>query len=409
IGVIWESALIVLVLALLVAMLYAWGGYSLLLWSWTRRPRLAGTSAARPVPTAISVILSAYNEEGVIGRRIDNLVARLPATVDAEIHVGVDGCDDRTAAVAREHAEAHAHVTVHEFAARRGKVAVLKDLVARSSHDVLLFTDANSDFLPGAVEALLTHLADATIGGVCGRLVLTGVSDANHAADQIESDAGSEEGFYWHWETRLKTQESLVDSCLGANGAIFAMRRNLFWSAIPDNTMVDDFVLGMKIREQGSRVIYEPAAVAIEELPDVRHEWRRRVRIGTGDYQSLMFCRRCLGPAYGRFAVMFWSHKVLRWFTPHAAALLVAASIALLAGDSSLGRSLAGFCLVVAAIFNVMAVIGLLLRGSDSRVARIPALFLHFVSMQAALLVGFFRFTSGKLSGHWHRTPRGTS
>ena len=413
----WEPVVTLAMLAILGLMLYAWGGYPFLLALWRtereRRPEDGG--GARPAPT-VAAIVAAHNEETHIGARIDNLIARTPDGVSLAIHVGVDGGGDRTAEVARERAAAHSNVHVHAFAERRGKVAVIKDLARAASAELLLFTDANTEFLPGAVEALLPHFADPRVGGVCGRLVLTRLADGRDreyedllpaALSPRAGEEESEESFYWLWETGLKVRESAVDSCLGANGAIFMLRRELFWREIPERTMVDDFVIGMKVREQGFRMVYEPAAAAVEELPELRDEWRRRVRIGTGDYQAIVLCRRCLGPRYGRFAVMFWSHKVLRWFTPHAAILLVLGALALAAGDYLPGLALAVFCLAVAAIFGVMAAAGWRVRGSRARTARIPCLFLHYVTMQAALLAGFVRFVRGDLAGHWHRTPRG--
>src|SRR6185503_6079299 len=117
----------------------------------------------------------------------------------------------------------------------------------------------------------------------------------------LEPSGGkTDESVYWKFETWLKTRESELDSCLGANGAIYAIRARLFWASIPPNTIIDDFVIGMKVREQGYRMLYEPRAIALEELPpEVAHEWKRRVRIGAGDYQAIRLCRACLSPSFG--------------------------------------------------------------------------------------------------------------
>jgi hypothetical protein len=160
----------------------------------------------------------------------------------------------------------------------------------------------------------------------------------------------------------------------------------------------------MKVRERGYRMIYEPAALAIEEIPPaVSHEWKRRVRIGAGDYQALRLCKACLSPAYGAFAWAFWSHKVLRWFTPH---LLLAgvplAVAAALSDEPALGLAvLAAYLLVGAA-----ALLGFLLQESDCLLAR-PLRGVHYLlAMQAALFVGFLRFCRGNLTGSWQRTAR---
>jgi len=396
----------VIVLLLLLLLVYAWVGFPLILYLLTRGHSAAPTPEPGEPPDSVAVLLAAYNEEAHIGERIRNLLEQDVPAGRFEIHVGADGCSDRTVDVAREIAAGHPHVHVHAFDHRRGKVAVLKDLVSRVDARFLVFTDANAFFRRGAVRTLLAHFSDSTIGGVCGRLVLAPSGEAHHENGRTETGHDTEEGFYWRWETILKEQESALDSCLGANGAIFAMRRELFWQEMPDNTMVDDLVIGMKVREQGYRVLYEPHAVAMEELPDVADEWGRRVRIGAGDYQALLFCRRCLGAGYGRFAWIFWSHKVLRWFTPHAALLVALAIWPLFCHGLSLATALASVSLFLVLLFLILGGIGWPLRASRSPLARIPLLFFHFDSMQAALFVGFLKFITGNLSGHWHRTPR---
>ena len=261
--------------------------------------------------------------------------------------------------------------------------------------DVLVFTDANTVFLEGAMEKLLKHFDDSEVGGVCGKLILR---------SQGVAGRGAPEGVYWRWEAGLKERESLIDSCLGANGAIYAIRRELFWSGIPDNTIIDDFVIGMKVREAGMRMVYESEAIAEEDLPDQRDEWGRRVRIGAGDYQALKLCSTCLGPNFGRFAWMFWSHKVLRWFTPHILLLLLFVSLALVLQGA--GSVLARIVMVGLGTIFACGLVGTMTRGNESGVFALCQLCDHFVAMQAALFVGFLKFCRGGLKGAWERTGR---
>ncbi len=213
------------------------------------------------------------------------------------------------------------------------------------------------------------------------------------------SSPSTDEPVYWSLETNLKAAESSWDSCLGANGAIYAMRPELFWAEIPDNTIIDDFVLGMKVREQGFRMVFEPSAVATEDLPaTVPDEWRRRVRIGAGAFQAMTLCRACLSPRYGRFALIFWSHKVLRWFTPHLGVVLLVISSWLLA-SSAAGLSVNGYW--------VLAGCGVASAGLVTKPGRKAfKLLAYFVTMQAALFVGFLKYCKGGLKGTWERTER---
>lgn len=419
-----------LLIILLTVPAYAWLVFPLLLFLLTRG-KCAQTNEIKEdairndsfPPLSFSVLLSAHNEEKNITARISNLIescGELPGL--AEILIGFDGCTDDTVAVATEVcSRTHMPVKLLNFEQRRGKVAVLKEMVEQARGDVLVFTDANTVFAADAVIKLLSHFTNKKTGGVVGRLVFVeeegkGQPVACHGeAPQVRSrlcglqsavcsvprrstggaktglpSAVFPEGMYWRWETRLKMRESLLDSCLGANGAIYAIRRELFWKDIPENTVVDDFVIGMKVRETGCRILYEPAAKAYEELPPASAEWQRRVRIGSGDFQALWLCRTCLLPRFGRFAWFFWSHKVLRWFTPHIVLLLIG-------------------CSVFALFFSREAMLaGIILAGSG--VIGIMALFLqpvrHFISMQAALFSGFILFCRGNLKGSWSRTVR---
>jgi cellulose synthase/poly-beta-1,6-N-acetylglucosamine synthase-like glycosyltransferase len=378
--------------------LYAWVIFPMVLY-WLARAR-----PARPVRMGesltfppITLILSAYNEEEHIGERIRNL-QQMEYPSPWRALIGIDGSRDATAAVAHAAAGADPRITVLDFPENRGKVSVLKDLVAHTqrraaSDEILVFTDANTAFAPGALQRLSLPFSDPTVGGVCGRLRF------------IQPAGGTtEENAYWRAENWLKVKESAVDSCLGANGAIYAIRPSLFWRAIPSNTIIDDFVIGMKVHEQNYRMIYEPNAVAEEELPPAIHdEWKRRVRIGAGNFQSLGLCRASLSPSSGVFAWIFWSHKVLRWFTPHLMIAGMTLAIAAAAGSQPwLGR-LTVLCYL---LFGATAIVGWMAGSRGGRVWQFPRGILYLLAMQAALFAGFLRFCRGNLNGRWQRTTR---
>jgi len=356
----------------------------------------------------VAVIIPAHNEEAVVADRINNLLELSYPSEKINVYIGVDASDDGTAAIAGGFAARDPRIRVFEYDERRGKAAVLKSLVASCEEEILVFTDANTVFEPDALSLLTRHLADRTVGGVCGRLIFT---------DDGRCD--TDESTYWALETKIKKTESDVDSCLGANGAIYAIRRELFFHEMPDNTIVDDLVIGMKVREQGYRMIFDPDAVAREELPaTMADEWRRRTRIGAGDYQALWLCRRCLLPRYGLFPLLFFSHKVLRWFTPHLGLIALGTGVWLLrSGVCSLAlgcgfwRLLLSVCAAAwCAVWLLMVACYLLHRLQPAPKPAGSGLFrkcAYFFAMQAALAVGFTRFCVGGLSGAWERTSRG--
>jgi len=426
----------VITLIILVGILaYAWILYpAVMLWLGRAgsRPWAMGCEQNAGWLPPVAVLFSAHNEEAVILKRLENLAALDYPADHFHVFVGIDGGSDRTAEIAQEWAKAHGNVHVLVSSKNHGKTAMLKllktQLLSRSVVELfstgtrgissptiqqsnrpitfpsevtervstitdllLVFTDANTFFSPDALRHLVSPFIDPKIGGVCGQLIFL-------------DDAGTEtrENLYWRVETLLKTAESQMDSCLGANGAIYAVRPELFWDEIPDSTIIDDFVIGMKVRERGFRMLYAPQAMAHEQTPArIADEWRRRVRIGAGAFQAMSHCGVCLSPQYGRFSLFFWSHKILRWFTPHLMALLaVTAMVNLLYG---VGRSVvvAVVILVAGAGFVSLAIIGRLI-GASSRLKA----FEYFLSMQAALFVGFLRYCRGGLKGSWERTER---
>jgi len=384
-------------LAVHAVVFYSWVLFPLILL--LRRPRFP-FRADQPAPgnaPRLAVILSAYQEEGCIGDRIRNLLDQDYPSANWTAWVGVDGAKDGTGAEATKAAAGHDQIRVFEFPENRGKVAVLKDLVIRAitqpSPEILVFTDANTFFAPDALRRLVDPFSDPAIGGVCGSLSFTKANGSE-----------TEENVYWRLENWLKARESATDSCLGANGAIYAIRSSLFWHEIPSNTIIDDFVIGMKVRERNFRMVYEPRAAAVEPLPlRVTDEWKRRTRIGAGDFQALRLCGHCLRPSFGAFAWMFWSHKVLRWFTPH----LILAGLLLAIVDGLFFRATAGILFL--ALYAALA-LAALLGGLDiplgGRAMQMLRGANYFISMNAAIFAGFLRFCRGNLEGRWQRSQR---
>ncbi|HEY6931073.1 MAG TPA: glycosyltransferase [Thermoanaerobaculia bacterium] len=321
-------------LATVLALLFFGLALALAFWSYAVYPVLVrGLAASVPVserqePFAGSaeVILSAADEEAVIEDRVANLLSqRVPGRY--RVTIGCDGSTDRTAERARRAGDAR--VSVVEFPARRGKASVLNDLVAASDADVLVFTDANTRFEPDAVGLLAGSVASPGVGAACGRLILE-TADAESA--------------FWTRETRLKEAEGRLGVCLGANGAIYAARRDEVTPLQPDTAM-DDFLIPVRIARRGSRVVFVGDAVARERGDsDVRHEMKRRFRIGVGAGQVLR--REAWLYAIWRHPLLsfaFLSRKAARWLAPVAALLAaVAASLSPTlrwAGIASLGAA----------------------------------------------------------------------
>jgi cellulose synthase/poly-beta-1,6-N-acetylglucosamine synthase-like glycosyltransferase len=335
--------------------------------------------AAGPIPSSVEVLLAAADEEKVIDARLKNLLEQ-EAESPVRIAVGCDGCRDRTAPLAAAALGGRGRAV--EFRERRGKAAVLNDLIRESTAEAIIFTDANTRFEPGAVRRLAEAFEDPAVGAVCGRLVL----------ESAASGATSETAF-WGWETRIKESEGRLGVCLGANGAIYAARR-AWIEPLPAGTILDDFLIPARIARQGKKVVFAGDAVALEGAGcDAAAEVTRRFRIGAGAglilrQETWLFNLR----RYGLLSVAFLSRKVARWVAP---VLALAAAVAALGGP---GLRPVGATVLVGAALLMLSV------RSRPRVPGLAGRLYDFCVINIALAAGVVAGLAGYRRPAWRRT-----
>ncbi len=361
---------------------YAYAGYPAILFVWGRlRPRRRRTEPAPVEPPRVAVVVSAWNEAAVIRRRIENCLELDWPRDRLSIVVADDGSTDETVSIAREYVELGVRV-VHD-ARRRGKSAVLNDVVPHLDADVVVFTDANSRFESDAVRRLVERFADERVGCVVGRL---------RYVDPRRSASGRGEGLYWRYEGALSRLESRLGRVLVANGSIFAMRRSLFRPLYPD--VANDFQIPVDVRAQGFDVLYAPDAVATEPVAARwDEEFGRKVRIVL---RGLTGYARLRSRIRGVHRWQFVSHKLLRWFVGAAALGALVASAALADGAfyaAALGAQ---------AAFYAAAAVGWATRRREPplRWATVPC---YFAMVNAAALVALARFVSGERLSVWSK------
>lgn len=339
------------------------------------------------LPT-VTVLIAAHNEESVIEARVRNALELDYPQDRLDVLVASDGSTDATAEIVRRYAGRR--VRLLDFGVQRGKATTLNSAFSEARGDVVILSDANTHTDPRAARHLVRWLADRAVGVVCGKLVLTDPASGRNV-----------DGLYWKYETFLKQQESRLGALLGANGAIYAIRRELL-RPIPPNTIIDDFVLPLvaKLRT-GCQIVFDRQALAQEEsAPDVGSEFRRRARIGAGGWQAIGILWKLLNPQMGWVAFTFFSHKVLRWVCPLFLLSILVANVALAFQQPLYRWALAAQAFAYAAALLVPYVPP---RLPLARVLRLASM---FVAMNAALLVGFFRWLRGPQSGIWSRTQR---
>ena len=335
----------------------------------------------------VCVLVVAHNEASVIRGRLENLLALDYPAEKLEIVIASDSSHDETVDIVKEFADRG--VRLFEFPSRTGKAAVLDTVIPKLNGTIIVLSDANTYMEPTAVRRLVRWFAEPNVGVVCGKLVLTDPATGKNV-----------DSLYWRFETLLKRCEGRLGALLGANGGIYAIRRRVF-RGVRHDTIVDDFVIPLLASlRSGCRIVYDETAIAHEETPpDIGMEFRRRARIGAGGFQSISVLWPLLNPRRGWIAFTFLSHKVLRWLCPFfllglAAANLVLVDVGLYGASLGLGVLLASLALL-GQYFSF--------GSSAGRAVRLATM---FAAMNAALLVGFFRWASGRQQGAWERTAR---
>lgn len=381
-----EPLATVLVLTAFGLLFYTYAGYPAFLWLLGRLVPIRAAAPRGPLRWPdVSIILSAYNEERVIEARLRNLLALAYPPDRLEILIGSDGSTDRTCDIVRDRQSDRVRLVA--FAERRGKASVLNDLVRLARGEVIVLTDANTFFHPDAVRELVRALwRHPTACAVVGQVEI-----------RSPSATGNLDGVYWRYETWIKTLESRFGCVLGANGPIYAVRRDRY-VPISSGTIVDDFQIPLRMRlHGGGQVFFVPEAQAWEESPArVRDEFRRRVRIGAGDLQAIFWTWPLLLPWKGMVAVAYVSHKLLRWLGPWLLLLGWGANLLLL--DVPVFR----FLFLAQAACYGLALLAPLVR----MLGLVAAALRYFLVLNAALLLGHVRLACGAARPFWGTTPR---
>jgi poly-beta-1,6-N-acetyl-D-glucosamine synthase len=354
---------------------YAYLGYPFWLWfrsRWSPRPVRRG--AGEPEVTAVMVV---RNEEAVIARKIENLLALDYPAEKLEIVVISDGSSDDTAAILQDLAR-NGRLRIQLRDESRGKAAGLNEAMKLARGEIVLFTDARQKIEPGALRRMVENFADDEVGCVSGELLL---------GDPESGEAGKGMGLYWRVEKRIRELESASGSVVGATGAIYCARNALI-DSLPEGTILDDVLLPMQIVRKNSRVIFDSRAHAWDSA-NLGHsrEFSRKVRTLSGNYQVLQLAPWLL-TAKNPIRFEFVSHKLLRLVVPFALLAVLLASLFLAQPfyRVALVAQLAFYGLSLAAIAGLK--IGPLSRVADA--AR------TFVVLNSAAVVAFVNFVTGR-------------
>ncbi|CAN5305611.1 glycosyltransferase family 2 protein [soil metagenome] len=332
----------------------------------------------------VTILITAYNEEKAIRAKLENTLQIDYPKERLEILVASDGSTDKTDEIVREFADKGVKLFRQE--GRMGKTFTQNKAVEQSKGEIILFSDATTNYEKDVLQIILPNFADEKIGCVAGRLVYV---------DESKSGVGTGARKYWNYETFLKKSESRACSLIGASGCLYAVRKSAYQPMYAE--ACSDFLICTVVFRQGLRSVYEPNAVCTEETNrHTKKEFQMRVRVISQTFTDLWRNREMLNPfRSGFYAVELISHKLLRYAVPFLL-LLILLSSAIAAFHSNL---FAGF-FVLQALFYAMAFVAWMAEksGKSPGILAIP---LYFVLTNLASTIGFYKFLSGERYAQW--------
>ena len=342
------------------------------------------------LPT-VAILIAAYNEETVIEEKIKSIFLTDYPIEKIHVYIGTDACTDQTNPIVQRYVDTHA-VHLIEFKNRTGKTAIINHLATLAKADVFILTDANVFFLKQTIFEMLKHYKNKEIALVAGN-ILNPVVKMDGIAHQEKS--------YLTRENKIKYQEGICwGTMIGAFGGCYSLRTANF-KEVPKHFIVDDFYLSMNVLKQGKKAIVALEAVCIEDVSNkVSEEFRRKVRIATGNFQNLFHFASLLKNPFSSIGFCFWSHKVIRWMGPFLLIMALNTNYLLSLSHAAflpvvylqLGLSLSP---IIDWVFKKIGIHLKLLRFAS-----------HFYLMNLALLKGFFIFKKGIKSSIWEPTKR---
>ncbi len=344
----------------------------------------------------VSVLMSLYNEEDVISEKIQSIFKSNYPSEKLELIVGSDNCDDKTNDIVSALCKENSNLLFFPFSSRQGKPSIINQLQKKSNGTILIITDANVIFSENTVFEMVKHYKNNNIGLVDTRMTNTKESISKTGISIQESSYNSR-------EVKIKQNESLIwGTMMGPFGGCYSLKNELFKN-VPINFLVDDFYINMNVLKKNKKAINCMNAIVYEDVSNnIKDEFRRKIRISTGNFQNLATFKNLLFSKVKGLSFSFFSHKVLRWFGPFLLIIALLSNIFLIKFD---------FYKISMIIFSAtftLPFIDIILKKQKINIS-ILRFITHFYTMNIALLIGFFRFLSGVKSGIWQPTKRNQS
>ncbi len=344
----------------------------------------------------VTLFVAAYNEKDYIDAKVNNSFQMNYPKAKVH-HVWVtDGSDDGTPDILRK----YEGLEVYHEAPRNGKIGAMNRGMQFVKTPIVIFSDGNTMLGNDSIKEIVNLFKDPKVGCVSGEKRIYQMD--------TEAAAGAGEGIYWKYESTLKKWDAELYSVVGAAGELFAIRTELY-REVEKDTLLDDFIISLRVAMDGYTIQYNPNAFAIEtSSANVKEELKRKIRIAAGGIQSVVRLRALLNPfKYGVLSFQFISHRVLRWTLAPLFLPIIFLLNLLIVFDNPLEQlSFYSILMCLQILFYMMALIGWYL---ENKAIKIKILFIpyYFFIMNLAVYLGFKRYLKGKQSVNWERAKRG--
>ncbi len=339
----------------------------------------------------VTLLIAAYNESDIIERKVANSLSLDYPKDKLTILFVTDGSTDGTPEILKKYKEV---LVLHEDK-RAGKVGAINRGMKFVNTPIVVFSDANTMINKSAIKELVKHYRDSLVGAVSGeKRIMVG---------EKERASGAGEGMYWKYESYLKKMDSELYSLVGAAGELFSIRTELF-EDVESDTILDDFIISLRIATKGYRVVYEPNAYAYETpSASIGEELKRKIRICAGGFQSIVRLKALLNPfRYSVLSFQYISHRVLRWaFDPFALVLIFPINLILMFSNGGVYAGL--FWAQV--IFYAFSLFGWYYEKNKIKFKPFFVPY-YFSIMNLAAIIGFYRYIKGKQSAVWEKSIR---
>jgi cellulose synthase/poly-beta-1,6-N-acetylglucosamine synthase-like glycosyltransferase len=340
----------------------------------------------------VTIVFSVFNEEKVIRRKLESILNSDYPKDKLHVLIGSDNSKDDTHTIIEEFISLNSNITLIKKESRNGKLKIINELADLTHTEHLIFTDANVFFEPHTVKALVYNLIAKQAKLVCGNILKFSPKNEGISRQEI---------FYMNFENQLKYNESLkYGFCVGVEGGCYGILKHDFVK-VPDGFLMDDFFITLDVISKNGKVLFEPEALCYEDVNDEPLiEFKRKIRISLGNFRNLKFYKRLLFPVHKGFGFAFFSHKVLRWITPFAIIFSFICSIALM-----MYCPFFKWITLAYSLFFILPVLTIYLEKIKLKIPLINSLG-HFVLMNFALLLGYFKFISASHESAWEPPKR---